>query len=62
MIYVLKKGTQIGLYGQCGGKGYNGSTTCLSGLTCFMQNSRSSQCSLSCPQYWQCQGNGNYIL
>ena len=52
------KGNQIGLGGQCGGKDYNGSTTCASGLTCYIQNSEFSACSSSCPQYWQCQGNG----
>jgi len=52
------KGTQIGLGGQCGGTGYNGSITCVFGLTCYIENSRYSQCLQSCPQYWQCQGNG----
>ncbi len=52
------KGNQIGLDGQCGGKDYNGSTTCASGLTCYIQNSEWSACLSSCPQYWQCQGDG----
>jgi len=51
-------GTQIGIGGQCGGTGYNGSTTCVSNLSCYVQNSKYSWCDISCPQYWQCQGNG----
>ena len=53
------KGTKIGIYGQCGGNGYNGSTTCVSGLTCYIANSGKSACYQSCPiYYWRCQGNG----
>ena len=59
LLYI---GTQLGRYDQCGGKGYNGSTTCVSGLTCYMVNSDLFQCSPSCQKYWQCQGNGKIIL
>ena len=59
---MYKKVNQIGLGGQCGGKGYNISTTCASGLTCYMVNSELFQCSSNCQKYWQCQGNGNHIL
>jgi len=52
----------MGLWEQCGGKGYNGSTTCASGLKCYMVNIGLFQCSLSCQQYWQCQGNGNFKI
>ena len=56
---MLIKGTEIGLGGQCGGGGYNGSTTCVSGLTCYIANSEYSGCHPSCPYYyWRCQGNG----
>ena len=54
----IKKLNQIGLGGQCGGKGYNSSTTCASGLTCYIKNSEYSFCNNSCPLYWQCRGNG----
>jgi len=57
--YNIFKETQIGLGGQCGGIGYNGSTTCVSGLTCFIAHSGFSGCYQSCPvYYWRCQGNG----
>ena len=61
-IKISIKGTQKGLDDKCGGKDYNGSTICVSGLTCFMQNTRSSQCLQSCPQYWQCQDKGIIIM
>lgn len=35
---------QVGSYGQCGGSGYSGSTTCVSGWTCQYQNEWYSQC------------------
>ncbi|KAJ5876438.1 uncharacterized protein N7529_002022 [Penicillium soppii] len=35
---------QVGAYGQCGGVGYSGSTTCVSGWTCQYQNDWYSQC------------------
>jgi hypothetical protein len=56
------KGTQVGRWEQCGYIGYNGSTSCVSNLTCYSQNSKLSYCDISCPQYWQCQGNGYIIL
>jgi hypothetical protein len=56
--YKIKGITQLGIYEQCGGKGYNGSTTCVSGLTCYVQYSGYSACDIRCPQYWQCQRNG----
>lgn len=34
----------VGLYGQCGGSGYTGCTTCVSGSTCTVQNAYYSQC------------------
>ncbi|KAG9018551.1 hypothetical protein FRB90_011435 [Tulasnella sp. 427] len=34
----------VAVYGQCGGTGYTGSTTCDSGLTCIYQNDYYSQC------------------
>ncbi|KAG8994248.1 hypothetical protein FRB90_000496 [Tulasnella sp. 427] len=34
----------VALYGQCGGSGYTGSTTCVSGATCVYQNAYYSQC------------------
>jgi len=58
LFSFLQIGTQIGLYGNCGGKGYNLSTTCVSGLKCYMINIGLFQCAPSCQQYWQCQGNG----
>ena len=58
LFFFLQKGTQIGIGGQCGGLGYNGSTTCVSNLTCYMVNLGLFQCSTSCQQYWQCKGNG----
>ena len=58
-IIIYLKGTQIGISGQCGGKGYNGPTTCVSGLKCYIANWAISACYQSCPfYYWRCQGNG----
>ncbi|KAF7320717.1 Glucanase [Mycena chlorophos] len=37
-------GSSVPVYGQCGGIGYTGSTTCASGSTCKEQNSYYSQC------------------
>ena len=34
----------VGKYGQCGGQGYNGPTTCAAGSTCQVQNPWYSQC------------------
>ena len=48
---------QVAIYGQCGGIGYSGSTTCVSGSTCFVQNKYYSQCLTSCPVGWLCVGN-----
>ncbi|KAI1366459.1 glycoside hydrolase family 74 protein [Xylaria arbuscula] len=36
--------TTVPQYGQCGGLGYTGSTTCASGYTCTVQNDYYSQC------------------
>ena len=35
---------QSGAYGQCGGVGWTGATTCVSGYYCFEQNDYYSQC------------------
>lgn len=35
---------QSGAYGQCGGKGWTGPTTCISGYTCVYNNDWYSQC------------------
>nr|GAT45916.1 glycoside hydrolase family 7 protein [Mycena chlorophos] len=37
-------GSSVPVYGQCGGIGYTGSTTCASGSTCKEQNAYYSQC------------------
>ena len=37
-------GAAVAAWGQCGGQGYSGSTTCASGLTCKKQNDWYSQC------------------
>jgi len=37
-------GTTVAQYGQCGGTGYTGSTTCASGFTCTYSNEYFSQC------------------
>ena len=60
---LILKGTQIGLGGQCGGIGYNGSTTCVSGLTCYIAHFGFSGCHQSCPDYyWRCQSNGKITI
>ena len=46
--------TQIGLGGQCGGINYNGSTTCVTGLTCFVRDFQYSMCDLNCQVGWLC--------
>jgi len=53
-LNYFSKGTQIGLGGQCGGIGYNGSTSCLSGLTCFVRDLQYSYCDISCQAGWLC--------
>ncbi|KXN86027.1 putative mannan endo-1,4-beta-mannosidase F [Leucoagaricus sp. SymC.cos] len=35
---------QVGAWGQCGGNGWTGQTTCVSGYTCVVQNEWYSQC------------------
>ncbi|CAK4738149.1 unnamed protein product, partial [Aphanomyces euteiches] len=35
---------QVALWGQCGGQGYTGSTTCAAGAVCNKQNDYYSQC------------------
>lgn len=52
-IYFIK-GTQTGRWDQCGGIGYNGSTTCVSGLTCYLRDIQYSMCDISCPAGWLC--------
>jgi pectin lyase len=37
-------GVAVAAWGQCGGQGYTGSTTCAGGLTCKKQNAWYSQC------------------
>lgn len=37
-------GAAVAAWGQCGGRGYSGSTSCASGLTCKKQNDWYSQC------------------
>lgn len=37
-------GAAVAAWGQCGGQGYSGSTTCASGFTCKKQNDWYSQC------------------
>ncbi|CAK5133814.1 unnamed protein product, partial [Aphanomyces euteiches] len=38
---------QVAVWGQCGGTGYSGSTTCAAGSVCFKQNDYYSQCTPS---------------
>lgn len=54
LIYHYNKEKQVGLRGQCGGISYNGSTDCVSGLTCFVQNTQYSMCEISCQAGWLC--------
>ena len=49
----------VSLYGQCGGQGYTGATTCVSGSTCYAQSIYYSQCLTSCPSGWVCVGNSH---
>lgn len=41
---AASSGAAIAAWGQCGGQGYTGSTTCASGLACKKQNDWYSQC------------------
>ena len=50
-----------GEWEQCGGEGYDGPTTCVSNLTCYVQNSAYSLCLKNCPKYWQCKENGKIL-
>lgn len=45
---------------QCGGIAYNGSTSCIANLTCYIQNVTYSACLKTCPIGWQCAGK--YII
>jgi hypothetical protein len=54
IIYI---NCDVSLYGQCGGQGYTGSTTCAPGSTCYAQSIYYSQCLTSCPGGWVCIGN-----
>ncbi|PQE19419.1 gdsl-like lipase acylhydrolase protein [Rutstroemia sp. NJR-2017a BBW] len=38
------EGADVAVYGQCGGSGYSGSTTCVSGAVCQSQNAYYYQC------------------
>ncbi|KXN89852.1 Xyloglucanase [Leucoagaricus sp. SymC.cos] len=40
-------GSPAGAYGQCGGQGWTGPTTCIAGYTCVVQNPYYSQCAPS---------------
>lgn len=53
MIYA---NCDVSLYGQCGGQGYTGSSTCVPGSICYRQNIYYSQCLTSCPTQsnWDC--------
>ncbi len=53
-LFITNKEKQVGLRGQCGGIGYNGSTDCVSGLTCFVQNTQYSMCEINCQAGWLC--------
>ena len=53
-MIIFQIGTHIGLGGQCGGTGYNGSTTCVSNLACYDQNFNYSWCEISCQAEWSC--------
>jgi len=45
----------VGLYQQCGGEGYKGSTTCDWPLGCFRRSRWFSSCQVSCPAAdWEC--------
>jgi hypothetical protein len=54
LIYHYNKEKQVGLRGQCGGISYNGSTDCVSGLTCFVVNTQYSMCEISCQAGFLC--------
>ncbi|KAH6854106.1 glycoside hydrolase superfamily [Chaetomium sp. MPI-CAGE-AT-0009] len=43
-IFATGAVAQSGAYGQCGGNGWQGSTTCVSGYSCVYQNDWYSQC------------------
>lgn len=44
LLFVAPVLAQSPLYGQCGGTGWTGSTTCVSGATCVYSNAWYSQC------------------
>ena len=43
-IFIGAAAAQSGAWGQCGGIGWSGPTTCISGYTCTFQNDWYSQC------------------
>ncbi|KAF5330399.1 hypothetical protein D9619_005601 [Psilocybe cf. subviscida] len=44
LVMVAQQATAVAVWGQCGGQGYSGSTTCDSGSTCVYSNPFYSQC------------------
>ncbi|KAK4695270.1 hypothetical protein P7C71_g2460, partial [Lecanoromycetidae sp. Uapishka_2] len=56
-IVVQAQAATIPEYGQCGGSGYTGSTTCAAGLTCYCQNQYYSECLAQNPGWTGCSGS-----
>ncbi|KDO21091.1 hypothetical protein SPRG_13799 [Saprolegnia parasitica CBS 223.65] len=60
---ALRSESLVSVYGQCGGRGYAGATTCTSGNTCVYIASTYSQCLPTPPTstefatYAQCDGS-----
>ncbi|RDW77944.1 carbohydrate esterase family 16 protein [Coleophoma crateriformis] len=44
LFFASVASAQVAMYGQCGGSGFTGSTTCVSGAVCQYQNDFYSQC------------------
>jgi len=54
--------SSVGLYEQCGGEGYGGSTECTLPLQCFRRSRWFSSCQVSCPDRdWECASPESYL-
>jgi hypothetical protein len=59
LLIFVPLASSVGLYEQCGGEGYTGSTQCNWPLQCFRRSRWFSSCQTSCPGGdWECGSTG----
>jgi hypothetical protein len=60
VLVFVPLASSVGLYQQCGGEGYVGSTECDQPLKCFERSRWFSSCQISCPGVdWKCVSSGD---